>query len=84
MGKIKNDFAKAGIQLKTYILDNESSEHLKSAIALKEISYQSFPSHRYRANPAERAIQIFKNHFKVYLASLDPDFPLSEWNRIIY
>ena len=29
------------------------------------------------------AIKIFKNHFKADLASLDPDFPLSEWDRLI-
>ena len=32
---------------------------------------------------AERAIQTYKNHFKAGLATLDPDFPLAEWDRLI-
>ena len=32
---------------------------------------------------AERAIQTFKNHFKVALVGVDPNYPLDDWNRLI-
>ena len=36
-----------------------------------------------RNNQAERTIQIFKSHFKAALAMVDPNFPLSKWDRLI-
>ena len=41
------------------------------------------PPHIHRENSAERDIQTFKKHVKPGLASLDPDFMLSEWDRLI-
>ena len=41
------------------------------------------PPKTHRSNAAERAIQTYKNHFKAGLASLDPDFPIKEWDRLI-
>ena len=41
------------------------------------------PPHTHRRNLAERAIQTWKNHFKAGLASIDPNFPLTEWDRLI-
>ena len=32
---------------------------------------------------AERTVQTFKNHFKAGLATVDPDFPLAEWYRLL-
>ena len=46
-------------------------------------TFQFVPSHTHQANIAERAIQTFKNHFKTGLASVDPDFPISEWDRLL-
>ena len=39
-------------------------------------NYQLVPPHIHRANAAERAIQTFKK-------SLDPDFPMAEWDRLL-
>ena len=75
--------ATAGIQPNTYILDNEVSRLLLDAMEKEKIKYQMVPPHIHRANLAERAIQTFKNHFKAGLATLDPDFPLAEWDRLI-
>ena len=47
------------------------------------ITYQLVPPHNHRANPAERAIQTFKNHFIAGLCSCDPDFPIREWDRLL-
>ena len=41
------------------------------------------PSPTRRANASERATQTFKAHFTAGLASLDPDFPVSEWDRLL-
>ena len=48
-----------------------------------KIKFQLVPPHSHRANAAERAIQTFENHFKAGIASLDPDFPISEWDRLL-
>ena len=37
----------------------------------------------HRTNPAERAIQTWKDHFLAGLASTHPDFPMKEWDRLI-
>ena len=31
----------------------------------------------------EQSIQTFEHHFKSGLALCDPDFPLSQWNRLL-
>ena len=81
--KINTKFTKCGMQPATYVLDNEASYHLKDAMTSKKITYQLVPPHNHRTNLAERAIQTFKNHFKAGLATVDPDFPLAEWDRLI-
>ena len=40
-------------------------------------------SYKHYNNQAERAIQIFKAHFKLYLVIVDPNFLLAEWDRLI-
>ena len=48
-----------------------------------QTTFQLVPPHTYRANAAERAIQTFKAHFTAGLASVDPDCPVSEWDRLL-
>ena len=55
----------------------------KNALTKESIQWQLVPPHLCRANAAERAIQTWKNHFKAGLATLDPNFPLQEWDRLI-
>jgi hypothetical protein len=38
----------------------------------------------HRRNAAKRAIQTYKNHLFANLATCDPDFPVSEWDRILF
>jgi hypothetical protein len=47
------------------------------------MNYQLVPPHCHRTNAAERAIRIFKEHFKSGLATVDPDFPVHLWDRIL-
>ena len=49
----------------------------------KEIQHQLVPPHNHRANSAERAIQTFKSHFKSILATVDPDFPIAQWDLLL-
>jgi hypothetical protein len=81
--EINTKCAIAGVQPKTYVMDNEASADLKQAMLSKSISYQLVPPHIHRTNLAERAIQTFKNHFKAGFASVDPKFPVREWDRLL-
>ena len=65
------------------MLDNETSAELKGAFKKYEVTFQLVAPHTHRANKAERAIQTFKNHFKAGLASVDPKFPVSAWDKLI-
>ena len=54
---------------KLYILDNEISSSLKSALKKHNCTYQLVPPHVHRRNAAERAIRTFKEIFLAILAS---------------
>ena len=41
------------------------------------------PPHYHRANLRERSIKPFKNHLKAGLATTDPDYSTTEWDRLI-
>ena len=49
----------------------------------KNIKDQLVPPLNHRANQAERAIQTFKSHFIAILSSVDPEFPLSQWDLLL-
>jgi hypothetical protein len=81
--EIHHKLCSAGLKPTTWILDNETSHDLQTAMTKYKTKYQLVPPHIHRANAAERAIQTFKNHFKAGLASLDPDFPMAGWDRLL-
>lgn len=66
-----------------YILDNECSDIFKSSLQKYNAHFQLVPPHIHRRNAAERAIQTFKDHFIACLASIDPTFPIAEWDRLL-
>ena len=78
-----NTFTKAGVAPKHYIFDNEFSNDLKKALGKYELTYEKVQPHIHRRNAAERAIRTFKNHFLAGLASVDPKFPIQEWDRLL-
>ena len=82
--KLHNIYETAAVAPHIYIMDNEFSAELKTALNQKNVKYQLVPPHSHRNNLAERAIQTFKSHFKAGLATCDPNFPVSEWDRLIY
>ena len=66
-----------------YVLDNECSSHLKSAMTEESIDWQLATPYLHRTNAAERAIRTFKNHFLAGLATTHPNFPISEWDKLL-
>ena len=76
-------FSRAGAALNTYVMDNEISQEFVAALIDNKTAYQLVQPYTHRRNLAERAIQTFKNHFKAGLVSVDPNFPLSEWDRLL-
>jgi hypothetical protein len=81
---IHGKLAKSGNQPKIYILDNEASSELKRALTKHDLAYQLVPPHVHRCNAAERAIHTSKSHLLTCLATCDPDFPIAEWDRLLF
>ena len=81
--KLNEYYSRAGIKPSTWVLDNEISSDVKAAFQKANVTYQLVPPKSHRANAAERGIQTIKNHFKAGLASVDPDFPIKEWDRLL-
>ena len=80
---IHDRLAKHGNAPKLYILDNEVSFEFKTALQKRQLAFQLVPSHVHCRNAAERVIHTFKNHFLAVLATADPEFPVSEWDRLL-
>lgn len=80
---MQEKFQIAGAAPSTWILDNGTSHELQAAMTKYKTKFQLVPPHAHRGNIAERAIQTFKTHFKAGLASVHPDFPVSEWDRLL-
>jgi hypothetical protein len=64
-------------------LDNEASLALRNYLTKQGIEYQLAPPYIHRRNNAERAIQTFKNHFIAGLCSVDPNFSLKLWYKLL-
>jgi Reverse transcriptase (RNA-dependent DNA polymerase) len=73
----------AGLRPQLQRLDNECSTLLKQFMTAEGVDYQLVPPGVHRRNAAERAIRTFKNHFIAGLCSLDKDFPLHLWDRLL-
>ena len=80
---IHSRLRKNGIVTKHYILDNECSAAFKNTLQQEGITYELVSPHQHRRNTTECTIRTFKNHFLAGLATCHPDFPLSEWDRLL-
>jgi hypothetical protein len=74
----------AGINPVLHKLDNEISNAMRTAITTKKLKYQLADTHDHHANPAERAIGTFKNHFTAILSGCDSKFPPSLWCHLLH
>jgi hypothetical protein len=73
----------AGLALQLQRLDNECSTSLKTFMTEQNIGYQLVPPRVHRQNAAERAIRTFQNHFIAGLCSVNKEFPIHLWDRLI-
>ena len=67
-------FINGNFQPNLFIFDNEFSGEFKAALHDNDIFLHLVTPHIYRNNPAERAIQTWKDHFLADLASVHPDY----------
>jgi hypothetical protein len=82
-GVVFDEMTSKGFKPKVQTMDNEASAALKNYFTEKEMNYQLVPPHCHRTNAAERAIRTFKEHFKAGLATVDPDFHVHLWDRLL-
>jgi hypothetical protein len=80
---VHTKLCRAGLQPKLARLDNECSAALKTFFINEKNDYQLVPPGTHRRNAAERAVWTFKNHFIAGLCSVDKDFPLDLWDRLV-
>ena len=64
-------------------MDNEESTALKMTTTTMDIKYQLFPPSNHRENNAERSIHMSKNNFIAGLCSVDKDFHLKPWDKLL-
>jgi hypothetical protein len=72
-----------GLKPSLQSLDNEAYLALRNYLTKQGIDYQLSPPHIHRRKNAERAIQTFKNNFISGLCSVDPNFPLKLWDKLL-
>jgi hypothetical protein len=73
----------AGLKPRLQRLDNECSKIMKQFMHDQDVDFQLVPPGMHRRNAAERAIRTFQNHFIAGLCSVDNDFPLHLWDKLI-
>eukprot|EP00957_Ditylum_brightwellii_P145804 11102430-Ditylum_brightwellii.AAC.1 len=66
-----------------HVMDNKSSKAFRDEVENNKCTHQLVPPHINRRNAAEKAIQVFKHHFIVGLASVHPNFPMHLWDRLL-
>ena len=64
-------------------MDNEASSDMKDSMTKHKISFQLAPPYTHHRNAAERSIRTFKNNFVAGFSTTDPNFPVSEWDRLL-
>jgi hypothetical protein len=81
--KLHKMLCRAGLRPKLQRLDNECSDLVKEYMRDEHIDFQLAPPGVHRRNAAERAIRTFKNHFISTLCTVDKDFPLHLWDKLV-
>jgi hypothetical protein len=81
--KLIQELVDHGFKPRLQRLGNECSLALRSLLNQHDIQFQLAPPHMHRRNAEERAIQTFKNHFVAGICSVDPNFPLRLWDRLL-
>ena len=74
--KIHTYLTNRGLKPQLQRLDNEVSTTLKRVMKKLQVNYQLVPPHSHRRNPAERAIQTWKDYYISDLSLTDKKIPL--------
>ena len=82
--KLYNKLTKAGVIPVIQRIENEVSTILVELIKERGSQYQLASPYDHQLNPAERAVQTWKNHFISNLHGCDRDFPAYKWCEIIH
>jgi len=69
-----------GYKPKMNVMDNQATKYIKKFLTKMECDLQVVEPHNHRVNPAERAIQTFKDAFIAALVTTDRNFPLQLWD----
>ena len=72
-----------GIHPGFHFMENKASTALKRTMTTMNIKYQVVPPSNHREKNTDRSIQKFKNHFVAGLCSVDKDFHLQLWDRLL-
>jgi hypothetical protein len=80
---IHQELTSRGFKPKLQTLDTEATTELKSFFTENDVQYQLVPPYCHRRKTADQAIRTFVEHFVSGLASVDPDFPLHLWERLL-
>ena len=72
-----------GLKPQLQRIDNECSKILKAYMAEQQVEYQLTPRGKHARNAAEKGIQIWKDHFLAGMATTNPKFPLSRWDKLV-
>jgi hypothetical protein len=81
--KLHQHLTDRGLSPALQTLDNECLAALKAFTHKAGTKYQLAPPNMHRTNAAEKAIDTWKCHFIASLSSVDPDFPMHLWCRLI-
>ena len=76
-------FTREKFEPEMHILENEASQEFKNAIKSNQMKFELFPSNDHRRNVAEKANQVFKDHFISVLCGTDVSFPMQLWCQIL-
>ena len=74
--KVFTELTKKGRKPTFNVTDNQAETPLKAYLKTEGCKWQLVEPHNHRVNAAERAIQIFKNHFISGLCTTDIEWPL--------
>jgi hypothetical protein len=72
-----------GLKPQLQRIDNECSALLKEYMAQEHVTFQLTPKGKHARNAAEKGIQIWKDHFLAGVATASPNFPITQWDKLI-
>ena len=72
-----------GFKPKLNVMDNQCSKTIQKFIESNKANIQLVNPNNHQVNAAERAIQMWKNHWIAGLGTLDPNCPLQLWCQFI-